>query len=136
MSNLFKEYGVTPFTPMKGLFIQGLVFIIIFLAVTNMAKKTPSFKHGGAFWFTYLTTPDTLYIFSVINTLSFLLVVECNMREGLEGNPMAATMKTFSGVVALLYVPFTRSFHHDFSKGYILLLDYIKFVFTFVWNDA
>ncbi|KAL5054272.1 hypothetical protein RYX36_034954 [Vicia faba] len=110
MSKLFKEYGVTPFTPMKGLFIQGPVFISFFLAITNMAEKMPSFKHGGAFWFTDLTTPDALYIFPVITALSFLLVVECNMQEGLEGNPMAATMKNFSRVLALLSVPFTMSF--------------------------
>ncbi|CAL5213402.1 unnamed protein product [Lathyrus oleraceus] len=110
MSKLFKEYGVTPFTPMKGLFIQGPVFISFFLAITNMAEKMPSFKHGGAFWFTDLTTPDALYIFPVITALSFLLVVECNMQEGMEGNPMAATMKNFSRVLALLSVPFTMSF--------------------------
>lgn len=41
-----------------------------------MAEKMPSFKHGGAFWFTDLTTPDALYIFPVITALSFLIVVE------------------------------------------------------------
>ncbi|XP_004505010.1 mitochondrial inner membrane protein OXA1 [Cicer arietinum] len=110
MKKLFKEYGVTPFTPLKGLFIQGPVFISFFLAITNMAEKMPSFKHGGAFWFTDLTTPDALYIFPVITALSFLIVVECNMQEGMEGNPVAGTMKNFSRVLALLSVPFTMSF--------------------------
>ncbi|KAH9719172.1 mitochondrial inner membrane protein OXA1 [Citrus sinensis] len=32
MQNLFKEYGVHPLTPLKGLFIQGPVFISFFLA--------------------------------------------------------------------------------------------------------
>ncbi|MCH93179.1 mitochondrial-like inner membrane protein OXA1-like, partial [Trifolium medium] len=32
MNKLFKEYGVSPFTPLKGLFIQGPVFISFFLA--------------------------------------------------------------------------------------------------------
>jgi len=41
-----------------------------------MAEKMPSFKHGGAFWFTDLTTPDALYIFPVLTALSFLIVVE------------------------------------------------------------
>lgn len=110
MSKLFKEYGVTPFTPLKGLFIQGPVFISFFLAITNMAEKMPSFKHGGAFWFTDLTTPDALYIFPVLTALSFLIVVETNMQEGMEGNPMGNTMKKFSRVLALLSVPFTLSF--------------------------
>jgi membrane protein insertase Oxa1/YidC/SpoIIIJ len=41
-----------------------------------MAEKMPSFKHGGALWFTDLSTPDALYIFPVITALSFLVVVE------------------------------------------------------------
>jgi len=41
-----------------------------------MAEKMPSFKHGGAFWFTDLTTPDASYIFPVLTALSFLVVVE------------------------------------------------------------
>ncbi|KAK2383035.1 mitochondrial inner membrane protein OXA1 [Trifolium repens] len=110
MNKLFKEYGVSPFTPLKGLFIQGPVFISFFLAITNMAEKMPSFKHGGALWFTDLSTPDALYIFPVITALSFLVVVECNMQEGMEGNPVAGTMKNFSRVLALLSVPFTMSF--------------------------
>ncbi|GMN52959.1 hypothetical protein TIFTF001_022103 [Ficus carica] len=110
MSNLFKEYGVTPFTPLKGLFIQGPIFISFFLAVTNMAEKVPSFKAGGAYWFVDLTTPDSLYILPVLTALTFLITVECNMQEGLEGNPVAGTMKNFSRGVAVLTVPFTMSF--------------------------
>jgi len=45
-----------------------------------MAEKMPSFKHGGAFWFTDLTTPDALYIFPVLTALSFLIVVEVRPR--------------------------------------------------------
>ncbi|XP_027346556.1 mitochondrial inner membrane protein OXA1 isoform X2 [Abrus precatorius] len=110
MKKLFKEYGVSPFTPMKGLFIQGPVFISFFLAVTNMAEKVPSFKHGGASWFTDLTTPDALYIFPVLAALSFLITVECNMQEGMEGNPAAGTMKNISRGLAVLTVPFTMGF--------------------------
>ncbi|XP_058100394.1 mitochondrial inner membrane protein OXA1-like isoform X1 [Magnolia sinica] len=110
MMALFQEYGVTPFTPLKGLFIQGPVFISFYLAVTNMVEKVPSFKGGGAFWFSDLTTPDTLYIFPVLTALSFLLTVELNMQEGLEGNPVAGTMKKFSRIFAVLTVPFTMSF--------------------------
>jgi YidC/Oxa1 family membrane protein insertase len=39
MKNLFKEYGVTPFTPMKGMFIQGPLFICFFLAVRRFNLK-------------------------------------------------------------------------------------------------
>ncbi|KAL5541287.1 hypothetical protein UlMin_042509 [Ulmus minor] len=110
MQKLFKEYGVSPFTPMKGLFIQGPIFISFFLAISNMAEKVPSFKSGGAYWFVDLTTQDSLYIFPVLAALSFLLTVECNMQEGMEGNPAAKTMKNVSRVLAILTVPFTMSF--------------------------
>lgn len=33
-----------------------------------------------------------------------------NMQEGMEGNPMAGTMKKFSRILAFLTVPFTMSF--------------------------
>lgn len=110
MKALFKEYGVTPFTPLKGLLIQGPVFISFFLAITNMAEKVPSFKNGGAFWFTDLTVPDAMYIFPVLTALTFLATVEFNMQEGLEGNPVAGTMKKFSRGLALVTVPFTMNF--------------------------
>ncbi|WJX95440.1 hypothetical protein P8452_76760 [Trifolium repens] len=110
MKQLFKEYGASPLTPLKGLFIQGPVFISFFLAISNMAEKMPSFKHGGAFWFTDLSTPDALYIFPVLTALSFLIVVECNVQEGMEGNPMGDTMKKFSRILAFVSVPLTMGF--------------------------
>ncbi|WCJ20539.1 inner membrane protein OXA1-like [Euphorbia peplus] len=110
MQMLFKEYGVTPFTPMKGLFIQGPIFISFFLAITNMAEKVPSFKTGGAYWFLDLTTPDTLYILPVLTALTFWITVECNLQEGLEGNPVAGTMKKISRGLAVATVPLTLGF--------------------------
>ncbi|KAL6533589.1 hypothetical protein OROHE_013422 [Orobanche hederae] len=110
MKKLFREYGVTPFTPLKGLLISAPLFCSFFFAVNNMAEKVPSFKEGGVFWFTDLTTPDTMYIFPVLTALTFWITVECNAQEGLEGNPTAGTIKTVSRVFAALTVPFTASF--------------------------
>ncbi|KAE8657276.1 Mitochondrial inner membrane protein OXA1 [Hibiscus syriacus] len=75
-----------------------------------MAEKMPSFKYGGAYWFTDLSTLDSLYVFPALTTLTFLITVECNMQEGMEGNPSAKTMKNVSRVLAALTVPFTMSF--------------------------
>ncbi|KAL3498986.1 hypothetical protein ACH5RR_041718 [Cinchona calisaya] len=110
MQQLFKEYGVTPFTPMKGLLFQGPIFVSFFLAITNMVEKVPSFKEGGAFWFTDLTTPDSMYIFPVLTALTFWITVECNMQEGMEGNPAAVTIKNVSRGFAALTIPFTAGF--------------------------
>ncbi|KAM7266920.1 hypothetical protein ACFE04_009086 [Oxalis oulophora] len=110
MKSLFKEYGVSPFTPLKGLFIQAPIFISFFLAISNMAEKVPSFKTGGAFWFLDLTTPDPLWALPVLTALGFLINVECNMQQGMEGNAMGATMKNVSRGLAVLTVPFTHNF--------------------------
>lgn len=110
VKNLFKQYNVTPFTPMKGILIQGPVFISFYLAITNMAANVPSFKEGGALWFQDLSTPDSLYLLPALTALSFLATVELNMQEGLEGNPMANKMKLFSRFIALITVPITMHF--------------------------
>ncbi|CAL5433366.1 unnamed protein product [Camellia sinensis] len=111
MQALFKEYGVTPFTPLKGLLFQGPVFVSFFLAISNMVEKVPSFKHGGAYWFTDLTTPDSMYIFPVLNSTVILdNRGDCNMQEGMEGNPAAKTMKNVSRVFAIVTVPLTMTF--------------------------
>ncbi|KAL0312461.1 UNVERIFIED_CONTAM: Mitochondrial inner membrane protein OXA1 [Sesamum radiatum] len=116
MKKLFKEYGVTPFTPLKGLLISGPIFCSFFFAVNNLAEKVPSFKEGGALWFTDLTTPDSMYIFPVLTALTFWITVECNAQEGLEGNPTAGTIKNVSRAFAALTIPFTASFAKVFMK--------------------
>lgn len=110
MKQLFKEYGVSPFTPLKGLFIQGPIFVSFFLAISNMTEKVPSFKTGGAWWFLDLTTPDALYILPILTGLTFLITVECNMQEGMEGNPAAGPIKKFSRVFAVVSIPMTMGF--------------------------
>ncbi|CAN1231596.1 Mitochondrial inner membrane protein OXA1 [Linum grandiflorum] len=132
IKKLFKDNGVHPLTPIKGLFIQGPIFISFFLAISNMAEKVPSFNTGGAFWFLDLTTPDSLYILPVLTGLTFLITVECNMQEGLEGSTAAGTMKKISRVIAVATVPLTMTFQKAifcywitsnlYSLGYGLVL--------------
>ncbi|XP_025794694.1 LOW QUALITY PROTEIN: mitochondrial inner membrane protein OXA1-like [Panicum hallii] len=110
LGELFIRHGVTPFTPLKGLFIQGPIFMSFFFAISNMVEKVPSLKGGGAYWFTDLTTPDGLFILPVLTSLSFLATVELNMQDGMEGNPMAKSMKKFSRFFGVMFVPFTIGF--------------------------
>ncbi|CAM6073155.1 unnamed protein product [Sphagnum tenellum] len=51
-----------PFTPLMGAFLQAPIFISFVFASRNMAGKLPSFKEGGALWFTDLTTPNSFFI--------------------------------------------------------------------------
>ncbi|KAG6515647.1 hypothetical protein ZIOFF_026076 [Zingiber officinale] len=110
MKEFFEKHGVTPFTLLKGLFIQGPAFMSFFFAISNMVEKVPSFKGGGTLWFTDLTTPDPLYILPILTALSFLATVELNMQVGMEGNFMGKNMKNFFRVLAVLTVPFTARF--------------------------
>ncbi|CAI9277408.1 unnamed protein product [Lactuca saligna] len=55
-------HGVSTFTPLKGLFIQGPISVNFFLVIHNMVEKVPSFQNGGISWFIDLTTADTFYI--------------------------------------------------------------------------
>ncbi|CAD6204232.1 unnamed protein product [Miscanthus lutarioriparius] len=114
MKALFKKHGVSPLTPMKGLLIQGPMFMSFYFAISNMVEKVPSFKGGGALWFTDLTTPDSLYLLPVLTGLTFLATVELNLQQGMEGNPMAGKMKYFSRGMAVLTVPFTMNFAKEY----------------------
>ncbi|KAI4364694.1 hypothetical protein MLD38_020750 [Melastoma candidum] len=107
---LFREHGVTPFTPLKGLLIQGPIFVCFFLAIRNMAEKVPSFHTGGTLWFVDLTTPDSFFVLPILTSLTFWILVECNMQEGMEGNPMTGTMKKYCRILALVAIPVTMGF--------------------------
>ncbi|KAF3628377.1 putative long chain acyl-CoA synthetase 4-like [Capsicum annuum] len=110
MQAAMKQHGVTPFTPLKGIIIQGPVFVSFFMAISNMVEKVPSFRQGGVLWFTDLTVPDSMYIFPILTALTFWITVECNAQEGLEGNPSAKTIKNVSRAFAALTIPFTAGF--------------------------
>ncbi|KAL1532774.1 mitochondrial inner membrane protein OXA1-like [Salvia divinorum] len=110
MNALFKKYGVTPFTPIKGLLINGPIFCSFFFAVRNLAEKVPSFRDGGISWFTDLSTPDSLYIFPVLTALTFWITVECNAQEGMEGNPSSAIIKNVCRAFAAISIPLTAGF--------------------------
>ncbi|PWZ56005.1 Mitochondrial inner membrane protein OXA1-like [Zea mays] len=110
LGELFLRHGVTPLTPLKGLFIQGPIFMSFFFAISNMVEKVPSMKGGGVYWFTDLTTPDNLLILPVLTSLTFLATVELNMQDGMEGNHMLKPMKKFSRFFGVLFVPFTIGF--------------------------
>ncbi|XP_039168683.1 LOW QUALITY PROTEIN: mitochondrial inner membrane protein OXA1-like [Eucalyptus grandis] len=109
-ASLFKEYGVSPFTPLKGLLMRGPIFISFFFAVNkNMAEKIPSFQTGGTLWFVNLATPDSLYILPILTALTFWIAVEFHL-EGLNGTAVAGTMKKFFRVFTVLSIPVMMCF--------------------------
>ncbi|KAF6983875.1 LOW QUALITY PROTEIN: hypothetical protein CFC21_001970 [Triticum aestivum] len=114
MTALYRNHGVTPFTPLKGALIRPPIFMSFFFAINNMVEKVPSLKGGGIFWFTDLTTSDPLYILPVLTSLTYLAIVEvCNL-SGL-GHPYTSSkMKMLDRGMGVMVVPFTL----NFAKGF------------------
>ncbi|PIM99758.1 hypothetical protein CDL12_27744 [Handroanthus impetiginosus] len=83
MIAFYCRYGVTPFTPLKGVLIVAPVFCCFFFAIKNMAENVASFKDGGTLWFTDLTTPDSMYIFPILTALTFWITVEVSHLFGI-----------------------------------------------------
>lgn len=106
--------------------------------------------------FANLITVLTSSTFSRLANLSLnVSASQCNAQEGMEGNPMAGTIKNVFRGFALLTVPMTMSFPQvliiysknlerlcvmdflmDLLKfaGHILLLDHIQHVLSHVWT--
>ncbi|CAN6922854.1 unnamed protein product [Brassica oleracea] len=78
-----------------------MIDAFVYIQTRNMAEKVPSFKTSGTLWFTDLTTADTTYILPLLTAIIFIIMVE----EGMEGNPVAGTMKKFSRIIAFLSIP-------------------------------
>lgn len=69
-----------------------------------MTEKVPSFKHGGAFWFTDLTTPDSLYIFPILTGLTFLVTVEVGIFSVIKVENRTKVVPVQISPVIILYV--------------------------------
>lgn len=56
-----------------------LPFDNIYAQIRKLAENVPSFKEGGALWFTDLTTPDSLFVLPVLTALTFWITVEVSI---------------------------------------------------------
>ncbi|KAL7111827.1 hypothetical protein ACP275_05G114000 [Erythranthe tilingii] len=109
MKELYKEYGVTPFTRWKGTLIGVPILYCVLSALTNMAANVPSFKEGGALWFTDLSTPDSMFILPILTGLSFWILFEI-FTQHLKGSVIASPLKIFGLVFSSLTIPLTAMF--------------------------
>jgi YidC/Oxa1 family membrane protein insertase len=64
---------------------------------------------GGTLWFQDLTVADPTYALPIISAASFLLMIELNAADGMEGqtDTMRSRFKNIMRGVAVLIVPFT-----------------------------
>ncbi|GBG75751.1 hypothetical protein CBR_g20997 [Chara braunii] len=110
MKALFQKHKCSPFSTMMSAFVQAPLFIGFFLAIRSMASELESFKHGGALWFTDLSTPDPFYILPILSSATFLVNVELGATDGMQGQPIAGKMKTFLRVLGVAMIPLAASF--------------------------
>jgi hypothetical protein len=64
----------------------------------------PSLVDGGAYWFVDLTVADPIYALPAASTAVFLLMVELNAADGMEGHDPAMVSRMKWGMRAVAFV--------------------------------
>lgn len=108
MKALWTKHDVNPLRALSLPIIQLPVFISFFQALRTMGDIYPGFTTGGTSFFTDLTAADATMILPVLNSVSFLMMIEM----GGEG-AAAAQQQTFKLVMralAVVMIPATMSF--------------------------
>jgi len=107
---VWTKYNANPLKSMATIFVQAPLFIGFFSALRGLAAaKVPSLVEGGTLWFHDLTVADPTYALPLIASGSFLLMIELNAADGMQGQPekMRSRFKNIMRGVAVLIVPFT-----------------------------
>ena len=84
---------------------QAPLFISFFFALKHMSVSYPSFKTGGALWFTDLSVADPLYLLPTVSALSMLAAIELGADTGQAMAQQKASMKLFFRGFSLFMVP-------------------------------
>lgn len=107
---VWQKYNANPLKSMASIFVQAPLLIGFFSAIRGLAAaKVPSMVEGGTLWFHDLTVADPTYALPIISAASFLLMIELNAADGMEGqtDTMRSRFKNIMRGVAVLIVPFT-----------------------------
>ena len=73
---LLKQYQVNPFLSLAMPIIQLPIFMSAFFALKKMGEYFPGAETGGISIFTDLTAADSTMIFPVVNSITFLMMIE------------------------------------------------------------
>ena len=107
MLSLFKIHKVNPLYAALLPIFQIPLFVTFFLALQNMGTFYPALSTGGILWFTDLTAADPFYILPVLNSLSFLLMVEIG-ADGMQDENMGNVKWGLRGL-AVAMIPLTAT---------------------------
>lgn len=73
-----------------------------------MSETFPSFKQGGALWFTDLSIADPTYMMPILASAGFLVTIELGGEAG-EQKDQTAQMKNIFRILGLAMIPLTAS---------------------------
>jgi len=73
---LAQKHKVNPVRAFLLPLFQIPISICAFMGIREMDKYFPDYTSGGAMWFQDLAAADTTYILPLLNSLSFLMIVE------------------------------------------------------------
>lgn len=84
------------------------IFLSFFWSLRSMSETFPSFKQGGALWFTDLSIADPTYLMPVLASAGFLITIELGGEAG-EQNEQTAQMKSIFRILGIAMIPLTAS---------------------------
>lgn len=105
MKALFVHHKVNPLRAFAMPFVQLPIFISFFFGLQEMNTYFPLYEHGGTLWFQNLIAADPYYILPVLNSLSFLLMIEMG-ADGIQTSHQANFRWIMRGI-AVTIVPLT-----------------------------
>lgn len=112
LAAVWSKHDCHPVKSMAPLLMQAPLFIGFFSALRSLAEAgVPSLARGGAAWFHDLTVADPTYGLPLLSAAIFLLTVELNAADGMQGQDPATMrkMKNFMRFLAVALVPLTAS---------------------------
>ena len=112
MAQLLQREKVNPVRSIIFPLIQIPMFISVFFGLRQIGDHLPGIATGGTLWFTDLSATDVFYIFPVLNSMSFLIMIEIGM-DGLPPNPDMDKFKMVSIKHTFLYAESLQLHHKD-----------------------
>ena len=133
---LLKQYKVNPFLSLLMPLIQLPIFISFFFGLRKIGEYFPGVEDGGLLWFTDLAAADSTMILPILNSLTFLAMIELG-ADGMAGNDQAKFKWVMRGLAVVMtpatmamptgvFVYWTTNNALSVAQASVLKLDNVK----------
>ena len=108
------KYDVHPLRAFLLPLFQIPISLCAFMGIREMDQYYPDYIHGGAFWFDNLAIADPTYILPILNSVTFLMIVEMGRFNQAAASTEAQRqqqnmIRNVMRVLGVMMVPFTAS---------------------------